>query len=59
MEGMKKIEFEVEISGRGWLYVPVGQDPKKYAEACTAQLGGNKLFHPKVKVKNVEVKEEK
>lgn len=59
MEGMQKIEFEVEISGKGWLYVPIGEDPKKYVEKCQAQLGGNKLFHAKVKAKNVEVKEDR
>jgi len=59
MEGMKEVEFEVKVTGKGWMFIPEEEDPKQYIEEATAQLGGNKLWDAKVTVKNIVPRKER
>jgi hypothetical protein len=59
MNGMKEVEFEVQVTGKGWMLVPEGEDPKKYIESCQAAVGGNKLWQATVEARNIEPRKER
>ncbi len=59
MNGMKEVEFEIQVTGKGWMLVPEGEDPKKYIESSQAALGGNKLWQTAVVATNIEPRKER
>lgn len=51
-----RYEFDVEISGRGWSFVPAGENPAEYLKDMAATFAGNKLSGTKVEVTDIKKK---